>query len=289
MTTNGQRIALVTGATQGLGLALVKGLARRLGAGDIVYATGRDARRLKEIASEQVGSGAEIRAELFDVADPTRAQELADALTERHGGVDIVFGNAVMRVTPQDDPRAVVTPFTEVNNLGTTRLLRAFAPALRDHGRLIVVASALGTLASLAPSLHSRFDGLPTLDAVDAAVIDWREAVRDGSAFSGPWPAFVNIPSKIGQVAAVRTLAAQRRERDLARGILIASVCPGMMNTPTSQAWWDVSAAPTPEQASSALLDLALGPLDPGQYGELVREGRVVPWRPAAAGPGGRA
>jgi hypothetical protein len=35
-----------------------------------------------------------------------------------------------------------------------------------------------------------------------------------------------NIPSKIGQVAAVWALAAWRREADLARGILLAAVCP---------------------------------------------------------------
>ncbi|CDR17493.1 hypothetical protein [Streptomyces iranensis] len=132
---------------------------------------------------------------------------------------------------------------------------------------------------------HSRFDGLATLDEVARAVADWRDAVRDGSAFSGPWPAFVNTPSKIGQVAAVRTLAKRRREDDLARDVLIASVCPGMMNTPTSRAWWDVSDAPTPDEAAGPLLELVLDPVNPEQYGELVREGRIVPWHPAGARP----
>jgi hypothetical protein len=39
-----------------------------------------------------------------------------------------------------------------VNNFGTTRVLRAFAPFLRDGGRLVVVASSLGTLYHLAPT-----------------------------------------------------------------------------------------------------------------------------------------
>lgn len=277
------RIALVTGATQGLGLALVKGLARRLDEGDVVYATGRDAARLKEVTAELADTGpAEVRSELFDVSDPDRAQELADLLRERHGGVDIVFNNAVMGVAPGDEAGAIVGAYTQVNNFGTTRVLRAFGPLLRDGGRLIVVASALGTLSYLAPVLHGRFDTLATLDDVDSSVAAWRDAVQDGSAFGGPWPAFVNIPSKIAQVAAVRTLAAQRREDDLARGILVASVCPGMMNTRTSQVWWDVSDAPTPDQAAVALLDLVEQPVRPEQYGELVRDGQVIPWRPAA-------
>lgn len=281
--TDGSRIAVVTGATQGLGLALVNGLARRLGPADFVYATGRDRSRLEGVAAELAGLGAPVRAELFDVADPDRAEELAATLTERHGGVDIVFNNAVMGVAPDDDPRAIVGAYAEVNNFGTTRVLRSFGPRLRDGGRLIVVASSLGTLSYLAPVLHGRFDNLATLDDVDAAVRAWRDAVQDGSAFGGPWPAFVNIPSKIGQVAAVRTLAAQRRVDDLARGVLIASVCPGMMNTRTSQVWWDVSNAPTPDEAAVALLELAVEPINPGHYGELVRDGQVIPWRPASA------
>ncbi|MFI9561491.1 hypothetical protein [Nonomuraea endophytica] len=99
-------------------------------------------------------------------------------------------------------------------------MLRAFAPLLRDGGRLIVVASSLGTLYYLAPVLHERFDGLTSLDEVDRQVAAWRDAVKDGSARAGAWPGFVNIPSKIGQVAAVRALAGQRRERDLERGCL---------------------------------------------------------------------
>ncbi|GAA0915156.1 MULTISPECIES: hypothetical protein [Streptomyces violaceusniger group] len=165
-------------------------------------------------------------------------------------------------------------------------MLRALAPRLRDGGRLIVVASALGSLRYLAPVLHSRFDDLATLDEVDRAVADWRDAVRDGSAFSGPWPAFVDIPSKIGQVAAVRTLAKRRREDDLARDVLIASVCPGMMNTPTSQGWWDVSDAPTPDEAAGPLLEPVLKPVKPEQYGESwCARGRSCPGTRPVSGP----
>jgi hypothetical protein len=52
-----------------------------------------------------------------------------------------------------------------------------------------------------------------------------------------------------------------------------------MMNTPTSARWWDVSSAPSPAEAAVALLDLALEPVVPGHYGELVRNGEVLPWR----------
>ena len=273
------KVALVTGATQGLGLALVEGLAARLSTADTVYLTGRDAGRVTQAVEAVPAGGAEVRGEVLDVAEPGAPGRLAAKLADRHGGVDIVLGNAVMRVGPDDDPRAIARDYAEVNNFGTTRLLRAFVPMLRDGGRFLVVASSFGTLNHLAPALHDRFDGLSSLDEVDQRVAAWRDAVEDGSARAGDWPGFVNIPSKIGQVAAVRTLAARRRDDDLARGILLAAVCPGMMNTPTSALWWDVSAAPSPAQAADPLLDLVFRPVDPAQYGELVRHGAVLPWR----------
>ncbi|GAB3844244.1 SDR family NAD(P)-dependent oxidoreductase [Dactylosporangium cerinum] len=275
MTTDSTpRVALVTGATQGLGRALVQGLAQRFTARDTVYLTGRDADRVAASAKELGVSG-----EVLDVADPGAAQRVAEQIRQQHGGIDIVFNNAVMKTGPADPPAAVIEQYVAVNNLGTTGVLRAFLPLLRDGGRMIVVASTFGSLRYLAPALHDRFDDLADLDEVDAQALRWRDAVRDGTAVTAAWPEFLNIPSKIAQVAAVRTVAAGRRSADLERGILLAAVCPGMINTPTSGAWWDVSGAPSPEQAAVALLDLALGPVNPAHYGELVRHGEVLPWR----------
>ena len=62
-------------------------------------------------------------------------------------------------------------------------MLRAFAPRLRPGGRLIVVASALGTLDKLDDRVAGRFAAAAEadLDAVDALVADWRQAVHDGA------------------------------------------------------------------------------------------------------------
>jgi NAD(P)-dependent dehydrogenase (short-subunit alcohol dehydrogenase family) len=275
-----KRVAVVTGATQGLGLALVEALAKRMNPADAVYLTGRNYDRIGQAIDTLGSTSAEVRGAVLDVAQPDAAAQFADQLRHEHGAVDIVINNAVMRVGPDDDPGAVVGDYSQVNNFGTTRCLRAFTPLLRDGGRFLVIASSLGTLNYLAPVLWDRFDDLATLDDVDEQVGAWRDAVKDGSARGGAWPGFINIPSKVGQVSAVRALAAQRRAQDVNRDILIAAVCPGMMNTPTSAAWWDVSDAPTPAQAGDAVLDLVFAPANPQHYGELIRYGDVLPWKP---------
>ena len=275
------RAALVTGATQGLGLALVQCLAARLGSEDVVYLTGRDGARIEAAQARLGAARARVRVELLDVAREQSVAQAAARLIDRHGSLDIVISNAYSRVLPGDRPEQVIGAYTETNNLGATRVLRAFAPALADGGTLLVVASTLGTLHYLAPVLHERFDELDTLEAADAAVRSWRDAVLDASAVAEGWPAFVNIPSKIAQVGAVRALARRRRESDLARGILLASVCPGMIDTGASRPWFDMSRAQTPAQAAGPLVDLALrSSLDASLYGELIRFGKVLPWKP---------
>jgi carbonyl reductase 1 len=278
------RVAVVTGATRNLGLALVEGLAGQLGEDDVVYLTSRDPERVAQALATIEAPRAKLRGEALDVADADAVAGLAATLAERHGQVDVVFSNAYHRVGPDDNPGAVIERYAAVNNLGTTSILRAFAPLLPEHGRLLVVASELGRLHYLAPVLHRRFEAPETLDDLDVAVCDWREAVRDRRREAEEaWPAFINIPSKIAQVAAVRVLARERREGDLRRDTLIAAVCPGLIDDGAARPWFsDMSRAQTPGEAAVALLELALAapPAAPTFYGELVQFGRVLPWKP---------
>ena len=275
------KVAVVTGANQGLGFSLVTGLAQQLNPQDVVYLTGRDADRVAAARDAIANATAEVRAQVVDVRDTAAVDAFANELSEVHGGVDILFSNHYARVLPSDRPAEVVGGFVDANNLGTTRILRAFAPILCAKGRLLVVASTYGSLIALPPQLHARFDtNAMTLDDVDDAMLAWRDAVIDGRARDEGWPEFINIPSKVGQVAALRVLARDRRAADLQAETLIAAVCPGLIDTGASRPWFDMSDAQTSDQAAAALLPLALGPVaDPGFYGELIRFGKVLPWR----------
>jgi carbonyl reductase 1 len=278
MTTS--RIALVTGANQGLGRALVEGLAARMGPEDLVLLTGRDLDRVEAAATEVAGGPAVARVEgrVLNVRDPDSIASLAAEL----GAIDILFSNATARMSPEADPTDEVDAVAETSNLATTRILRAFAPLMRPGGRLIVVASALGTLDKLDPRIARKFADAAEqdLDAVDALVAGWRQAVHDGRADEEGYGTWLNIPSKVAQVAAVRAIARERRAADLAQNKLIMALCPGLIDTDASRPWFnDMSNAQTPTQAASWPLDLVLGStFDPAFYGELVQFGKVLPW-----------
>lgn len=279
MTTS--RTALVTGASQGLGRALVEALAARLAPEDRVLLTGRHPGRVEAAAAavaERPTTIARVVARVLDVRDG----EAIDALATELGAVDIVFSNAAARMTPQADPADEVDAVAETSNLAATRMLRAFVPRLRPGGRLIVVASALGTLDKLDPRIAERFADAAEqdLDAVDALVGAWREAVHDGTAREEGYGAWLNIPSKVAQVAAVRALARARRRADLSENKLLMALCPGLIDTDASRPWFeDMSTAQSPAEAAAWPVDLALADtFDPEFYGELVQFGKVLPW-----------
>jgi carbonyl reductase 1 len=272
------RTALVTGANQGLGLALVEALAARMTADDRILLTGRDPERVRAAAAAAPSTGARVEGRVLDVRDGGAIDALAAELAQ----VDIVFSNATARMSPDADPADEVDAVAETSNVATSHVLRAFAPRLRPGGRIIVVASALGTLDKLDPRVRPRFAAAAaSLDAVDALVAEWRDAVHAGRAEREGFGTWLNIPSKVAQVAAVRAVARERRAADLADGRLIAALCPGLIDTDASRPWFeDMSEAQTPAQAAAWPLELVLGEsFDPAFYGELVQFGAVIPWR----------
>ena len=275
------RTALVTGANQGLGYALVEALSTRLERQDTVYLAARSEERGRAAVGALQGARATVRLGQLDVTDRASIAALAEMLKSRHGALDIVASNAAARISRDRPQSEQVRGFVETNNHGSRALFDALEPLLSKNARYVMVASSFGRLRNLPASLHPLFDtDRLSLDDIEANMDGYVEAMEAGRAASEGWPEWINIPSKIGQVATARIAA-----RDIAAtrpddGILVNAVCPGLIDTAASRPWFDdMSGAQTPDRAASPIVDLLLtapGALQP--TGQLVRFGKVLPW-----------
>jgi hypothetical protein len=93
-------------------------------------------------------------------------------------------------------------------------------------------ASAFGSVRNLAPELHKHFDtDTMTLDEVDAVMLHYADLVEAGRDRDQGWPESINVPSKIGQVAATRVFARERA--DIARDGGMSARSALVWSTPT--------------------------------------------------------
>ena len=85
------KVALITGGSRGIGLAMAKAFA---GAGYGVIVTGRDEARLKKAITELKGSAGSVEGLNCDVSDPASVQKLFQAVRDSHSSIDVLVNNA---------------------------------------------------------------------------------------------------------------------------------------------------------------------------------------------------
>ena len=137
-----RQVALITGASRGLGRALARHLA---GEGWALVLDARGAPALEAVAAE-LGTRAPVRAIAGDVADPAHRAALV-AAAEELGGVDVLINNAsVLGPSPQpsiaDYPLDALDAVYRVNVVAPVALTQAALPSLRRrHGAVVNVTS----------------------------------------------------------------------------------------------------------------------------------------------------
>ncbi len=141
------RIALVTGASRGIGRAVALRFAAE---GAHVVAVARTVGGLEELDDEiNALTGASATLVPMDLSDGDRIDELGGALHERFGKLDILVANAGLLGTLTPLPHLAPKVWDEVMAINLTanwRLIRGLDPLLRtsDAGRAIFVSSAVG-------------------------------------------------------------------------------------------------------------------------------------------------
>jgi short-subunit dehydrogenase len=141
-------VAVVTGASRGLGLLLARELA---GQGCPLVICARDAAELERAADELRATGAEVTTVACDVTDEATPQLLIDTAVQRYGRLDILVSNAgVIQVGPVQ--AAQIAHYELAMNtmaLAPARLALTALPVMRrqGHGRIVTIGSIGGKIS----------------------------------------------------------------------------------------------------------------------------------------------
>ena len=150
------RHAIVTGAAQGIGLAIAK---RLLASGAIVSLWDRDKELLSD-AVAQLGTGDRVSAEAVDVSESSSVAAAANSTIERFGKIDILVANAGIAGPnhktweyPIDEWKKVL----EINLVGVFLCCHAVVPYMvrTGYGRIVNVASIAGKEGNANASAYS--------------------------------------------------------------------------------------------------------------------------------------
>jgi|SRR5665647_1358737 len=174
---NGQ-VALVTGGSRGIGLAIAELLARR---GARVVIAGRELATAEIAASGLRSSGLDCTAISLDVRDEQEVRSRIDDLAERFGSLDILVNNAGVSGPPANLWETSTDFFDDIMRVhlyGTFFCIRAAVPHMlrSEYGRIVNMASVAGKEGNPQKAPYS---------AAKAAVIGLTKSVAKELATSG--------------------------------------------------------------------------------------------------------
>lgn len=235
------RIAVVTGANRGIGLAITRALA---GQGFTVVMCARDPAAGTEAHKSLAAEGLPVVLRKLDITRSEETESLAKWLREQFGHVDVLVNNAGILLESHKpgarhsaDPMQVgmstLLEHFNVNTLGAVRMIQAIAPLMPAGGRIVNLSSGLGQLEDMGTG-------------------------RLGYRLS-----------KAALNAATRVYA-----NELAgKGIQVYALCPGWVRTRMG----GDSAARSPEEGADTAIWLATGEPAP-ESGLFYRNRKPIPW-----------
>ena len=137
------KVAMITGASQGLGRALALAFARE---GARVVINSRSEEAIRPVAEEAESLGAEVLALAADVSRSADGERLVSAAAERYGRIDVLVNNAGVlgpRVPIEEYPEGEWRRVIDANLTGPFLVTKAAIPHMPEGGSIINVVSGV--------------------------------------------------------------------------------------------------------------------------------------------------
>lgn len=171
------KVALVTGASRGIGAAVARALADE--GADVAISYASSAAKAEAVVRDLEQKGVKAAAFKADQADPAEVAGLVKAVVEKFGRLDILVNNAGVFVTGAvgDDANdyAPLDRQQAVNVTGVIAAIREGSKVLSDNGRIITIGSALATRVG--------FPNLADYAATKGAIVGYTKGIaRDLAA-----------------------------------------------------------------------------------------------------------
>ncbi|KAF2723050.1 NAD(P)-binding protein [Polychaeton citri CBS 116435] len=286
------RVAAVTGANKGIGLAIVRNLALEypkspLRSGPLlIYLTARSPERGAEAVQTlnedtqlknakvlaQDGGDTTIRYHALDISQTESIQDFRDFLKSQHPeGIDFVINNA--GIAMQGFDADVVKTTLHTNYYGSLEATRDLLPLIRSDGRLVNVCSMSGKLNKYSDAIREEFLQAAQTDvpAVSAIMEKFIAAAAAGREKEVGFPSAAYATSKAGEIGMTKVIAMEHAKSG--GNVLINACCPGYVKTDMTRG----GGLKTVDEGAQTPVLLALGEID-RKTGRFWQSEREIEW-----------
>ncbi|KAF6774876.1 hypothetical protein AHF37_06039 [Paragonimus kellicotti] len=281
------KLAFVTGANKGIGLAIVEKLARALGStGEWdVYLTARSEELGKKSCEALQKAGLKVKFHQLDITDVDSRKRFLQFIKANYpDGINIAVNNAGIAYSASNDStvpfgeQARVTIYT--NFTCTLDFTLEFLPYLAENARVVQVSSGVShmTLKRLSNDLYSKFTSKMDLDELRSCIEDFVKHAEAGDHEKFGWPSWGYGVSKLALSKASYILGEMIKTDP--RHIVMNACCPGYVDTDMT----GHKGTRTVEEGADTPFYLATLPLGVTQpINEFVSDRKILPWSKDAA------
>ncbi|XP_043078071.1 carbonyl reductase 1-like [Puntigrus tetrazona] len=275
-----KRVAVVTGANKGIGLAIVKGLCKAGFNGDILLTARNEKLGQDAVAGLKSEGCNNVIFHQLDICDQGSSLKLKKFLQEKYGGLDVLINNAGMAfkhsATEPFGEQAEVTMRT--NFWGTLWVCHALLPILRPKARVVNVSSFVSkkSLDQCSAELQAKFRNKDLSEEELCLLMgEFVQAAQAGDHTAQGWPNTAYGTTKIGVTVLSRIQARVLTETRPGDGILLNACCPGWVRTDMAGS----NASKSPEEGAETPVYLAMLPEGAKEpHGQLVWDKTVQEW-----------